>query len=181
MGTISREWVSPRLCSAPASCYAPGMSWANLKELIFQERKMLESCATMDIPQESAFESRQSALLGCYLQSKAQVDAAAAHFAQTLEWPELSPLEKFFIMGRLDFAWEIVSILNTSRTGDALLMYPSPEKSTTSELLEWLLIDIWPYGCGRFLQAHKSMAESEPVPMVRGPSQLVLSAFKCVA
>jgi hypothetical protein len=136
------------------------MCWANIKELIFQERKFLDPAAVMDFPQESAFETQQSALLASYLNTKAEVDAAISTFAQTLEWPPLTPLEKFFVAGRLDFAWEIASILNTSHEGETLITYPSPEKCTTAELLEWLLIEIWPYGCGRFLQAQRWVSES---------------------
>ncbi len=66
--------------------------------------------------------------------------------------------------GRLDFAWGIVSILNTPYDGETIISYPSPEKCTTAELLEWLLIDTWPYGCGRFLQSRKPPSDRAPVP-----------------
>ena len=120
---------------------------------------MLDPAGAFEIPLDSAFETRHSALLSYYLKTKSQVDAAVASFAQTLEWPELSPLEKFFVAARLDFAWEVVSILNTSQDREPLINYPSPERCTTAELIEWLLIDVWPYGCGRFLQAQKWAAE----------------------
>jgi len=158
------------------------MSWANLKELILQERRLLECTEAPEFPQESAFETQHSALLSCYLQTKAEVEAAIRAFAQTLEWPELKPLEKFFLVGRLDFAWETASILNTSAKGEALIAYPCPEKCTTGELLEWLLIDIWPYGCGRFLQSQKWLAEQGlsgrklPIRVAREPASV-----KCVA
>ena len=121
---------------------------------------MLDPVGDLEIFPESPFESRQSALLGCYLRTKADVDAAVKVFAETLEWPELTPLERFFLGARLDFAWEIVSVLNTAPGEDGpLIGYPSPEKCATADLLRWLLIDIWPYGCGRFLQTQKWIAE----------------------
>ena len=39
------------------------MSWANIKELLFQERKILAPSPLPDLPQETAFESQHSALL----------------------------------------------------------------------------------------------------------------------
>lgn len=158
------------------------MSWANLKELIFQERKILDPAAVLEFPQENAFESQHSALLACYLRTKSAVDAAITHFAQTLEWPEMSPVEKFFVLARLDFAWEVISIMNTSRDGESFINYPAPDRCTTAELLEWLLIDIWPYGCGRFLQAQKWIAEQGTVPRKQRPLlQPESAAAKCVA
>jgi hypothetical protein len=145
-----------------------------MKQLIFQERKILDSMSTPGLQQEPAVEAQNGALLAAYLRTKPQVDAAVAAFAETLEWPELTPLEKTFVRARLDFAWEILSILNTSRDGEPLISYPSPEKSSTAELIEWLLIDIWPYGCGRFLQTHKMAAEQAQLEQansgVSGPS-----------
>jgi hypothetical protein len=135
------------------------MSWANIKELIFQERKTLDPGIVFEMPAESAFETQHSALLGNYLKTKSQVDAAITAFSERLDWPELTALEKFFVVARLDFAWEVVSILNTSRDREPLIHYPSPDRCTTPELLQWLLIDIWPYGCGRFLQAQRWVAE----------------------
>src|ERR1041385_4223986 len=147
------------------------MSWANLKELIFQERKTLDSPATLDFTPESPFETEQSALLGCYLRTKDDVDAAVKAFSETLEWPELGPMERYFLTARLDFAWEIVSVLNTTSGEDEpLIAFPAPERGTTAQLLRWLLIDIWPYGCGRFLQTQKWLAaESDDVR----PDQIV--------
>ena len=158
------------------------MSWSNLKELIFQERKALESAVAVEFPQDSPFESQHSALLACYLRTKEQVDTAVHYFAQTLEWPELSPIERFFVVARLDFAWEIVSILNTGQSGDPLIAFPSPERSNTEGLLELLLLDIWPYGCGRFLQAQKWIAEQPSVPQMRpGVLRQETARVKCVA
>jgi hypothetical protein len=137
------------------------MSWANLREIIFEERKNIESGSSVDFFPESAFETEQSAILGCYLRTKSQVDTAISHFADTLQWPELNPQERFFIAARLDFAWEIVSILQTGHDGDPLIAYPS-ETCETADLLRWLLIEIWPYACGRFLQAQRSTAEQTP-------------------
>jgi hypothetical protein len=158
------------------------MSWANIKELIFQERKILDPAAAPEFPQDTAFETQHSALLAAYLNAKSNVDDAIRHFAETLEWPEMTPLETFFVNARLDFAWEIASILNTSRDGNPFIAYPAPDTCNTSELLEWLLIDIWPYGCGRFLQAQKWIAEQAVVPQ-REParSDQELSTVKCVA
>jgi hypothetical protein len=102
------------------------MSWANLKELIFQERKILDATNLPEFPEESAFETQQSALLASYLKTKPEVDAAVNTFAQALEWPPLTSLETFFLVARLDFAWEIVSILNTDRDGELPIAYPTP-------------------------------------------------------
>ena len=132
------------------------MSWSNIKELIFQERKLLDPGASSEFPEESPFETQQNELLAWYLRTKADVDVAVSAFAQTLEWPELKTIEKFFVRARLDFAWEVVSILNTQRDGDALIAYPCPDRCTTADLLEWLFVEIWPYGCARFLQNHKA-------------------------
>ena len=158
------------------------MSWVNIRELLFQERKALDPDPMRDFYEENAFETQHSALLASYLNTKADVDAAVTVFAQNLEWPELKPLEKFFIAARLDFAWEIASILNTARDGETLITYPSPDRCTTAELLQWLLIEIWPYGCGRFLQSQKWIAE-QPIT-VRKPRVTALPAVvraKCVA
>jgi hypothetical protein len=158
------------------------MSWANIRELLFQERKILDPGPMPDFPPESAFEIPHSGLLASYLGTKADVDAAVMMFAQNLEWPEMKPLEKFFIVARLDFAWEIVSILTTARDGETLISYPSPDRCTTAELLQWLLIEIWPYGCGRFLQSQKWITE-QPV-IARKPHVTALPAVaraKCVA
>src|ERR1051326_2208462 len=135
------------------------MSWANLKELIFQERKILDSPSAPQFPQASAFETPQSALLGAYLNTKPHVEAAVSYFARTLDWPELTPLEKFFVVARFDFAWEVLSILNTAHDGDALIAFPALETTASCDVLEWLLLDIWPYGCGRFLQAQKAVTQ----------------------
>jgi hypothetical protein len=158
------------------------MSWPNLKELIFQERKILDSTGALDLYQDSAFETQHSALLGAYLKSKSAVDSAVRHFAQTLEWPELSSQERFFLIARLDFAWEIVSVLNTTHDGERLISFPSPERTKTSDILEGLLLEIWPYGCGRFLQTQKWIAEQAmaPQPMpARGQPDPV--KVECVA
>jgi hypothetical protein len=158
------------------------MSWANVKELIFQERKILDPGVLFEMAAESAFETQNSALLGNYLNTKSQVDAAITVFSQTLEWPELSPLEKFFIVARLDFAWEVVSILNTGREREPLISYPSADRCTTPELLRWLLIEIWPYGCGRFLQAQRWIAEQASASRSQdGRSLATMSNAKCVA
>lgn len=154
------------------------MSWANIRELIFQERKLLGPAAVVEFPQESAFETQQSALLASYLATKAGVDAAVSAFAQTLEWPPLSAFEKFFVARRLDFAWEVASMLSTPHAGEALIPYPSPENCTTAELLEWLLIDVWPYGCSRFLQAQRWT--SEPSAHSKGEG-LAEQVAPCVA
>jgi hypothetical protein len=131
------------------------MSWANIRELIFQERKILDPVTRPHFQQESPFETQYSALLGHYLKTKAQIDATARCFAQTLEWPEMSEVEKFFIAARLDFAWEIASILNTFHGQDSVILFPAPTHLKTPELIEWLLIDIWPYGCTHFFQKQR--------------------------
>src|SRR5262249_25741994 len=141
------------------SCYSRFMSWANIKELIFHELKALDAPSLVEFPQESAFETQHNALLASYLRTKSDVDAAASAFAQTLDWPEMAPLVRFFIAARLEFAWEIASILNTGHEGEPLISYPTVTQFKTSDLLEWLLIEIWPYGCGRFLQNQKCLAE----------------------
>lgn len=158
------------------------MSWANIRQLLFQERKILDPGPMPDLRQDCAFETQHSALLAAYLKTKADVDAAVTMFAQTLEWPEMTPFEKLFVAARLDFAWEIASILNTARDGETLIPYPSPDRRTTAELLQWLLIEIWPYGCGRFLQAPKWIVE-KPVTL-RKPHVTTLPTVaraKCVA
>ena len=155
------------------------MSWANVRELLLQERKLLDPGGILEFPQENAFESHHSALLGCYLRTKSAVDAAIHEFAETLEWPELSPLEKFFLVARLDFAWEMASILNTTPGDEPLIEYPAPERCSTAELLKWLLIDTWPYGCGRFLQAQKYLAEEGRLEQKRADPKV--APPKCVA
>lgn len=158
------------------------MSWSNLKELIWQERKNLEITGPFEFPQESPFETQQSALLASYLKTKSHVDAVVSHFAETLEWPELSPLERYFVNARLEFAWEVVSIMNTARDGILPIEYPSAEKCRTSDLLEWLLVEIWPYGCGRFLQTQRSVGQ--PVLQARptrNQERLERTATECVA
>jgi hypothetical protein len=158
------------------------MSWSNLKELLLQERKLLETGASADYPQDSPFESQHSALLGAYLSTKAQVDRAVACFAHTLEWPEMTPLEKLFVVARLDFAWEVVSILNSPHQGRAMAGYPSADDASLSPMLEWLLVDIWPYGCGRFLNAQK-LAIEQPSALPSLPLRLAPDLLKaeCVA
>jgi hypothetical protein len=126
-----------------------------MRELLFQERKLLDSAAAPDFPRENAFETQHSALLASYLKAKPDVDAAVTVFSQTLEWPDMKPLEKFFVVARIDFAWEVASILNTARNGECLIAYPCPDTCSTAELLQWLLIEIWPYGCGKFLETQK--------------------------
>lgn len=140
------------------------MSWANIKELIFQERKLLDTSTVPDFLPENAFETQHSALLASYLRTKPNVDAVIISFAQTLEWPEMTPLERFFVNARLDFAWEIACVLNTTREGEMLIAYPASERSTTAQLLEWLLVEIWPYGCSRFLQSQRWQVEQTPIP-----------------
>ena len=135
------------------------MCWANIKELLCQERKTLALTASSEFPQESAFETQHSALLACYLKTKNSVDAAARMFSRTLQWPEMTSLEKSFVVARLDFAWEIASILDTSRDCGPFVICSAPEGRSSAELLEWLLVDIWPFGCGRFLQTQKWNAE----------------------
>lgn len=145
---------------------------------------MLDPLVSPEFPQESAFETQHSALLACYLKTKNSVDAAVRTFAETLEWPEMTHLERFFVLARLDFAWEIASILNTSRDQETFVAYPAPERRTTAELLEWLLIDIWPYGCGRFLQTQKWIAEqAPPARREREPVRVLTepAGIKCVA
>ena len=117
----------------------------------------------------------------CYLRSKSEVDDAVCSFAQTFEWPEMSPLVKFFVAARLDFAWEIASVLNTGYEGEAVIAYPALDKCKTSELLEWLLIDIWPYGCGRFLQTQKWITEQAAPEKTICRPHLESSKAKCVA
>jgi hypothetical protein len=156
-----------------------GMSWANLRELILQERKFLDPVAGVQFQQETAFETQQSALLASYLSTKQSVDAAVMAFSETLEWPELSPSERFFLVARLDFAWEVLSILNTARDGELLIVYPSAESCTTAELLQWLLIDVWPYGCSRFLQAQKWAEQSSSLNLRK--LDTAFQRQKCVA
>ena len=162
------------------------MSWANIKELIFRERKMLEPSGPMESPQVSVFENQSSALLASYLKTKSQVDAAVRYFAHTLEWPEMTHSEMFFVVARLDYAWEIASILNTTHHGEFLIGYPAPDKCNTATLLEWLLIDAWPYGCGRFLEAQMEARRWTTDPAAGGhrsgaavPDEL--DKAKCVA
>jgi hypothetical protein len=135
------------------------MSWANIRELILQERKIIGPVDLPELSPQAEFEPQQSPLLASYLDTKAGVDSAIRHFSHTLEWPEMSELEKFFVAARLDYAWEITSVLNTCHDRDRVIDYPSAEKCKPSEILEWLLIDIWPYACGRFLQARKGTSE----------------------
>jgi hypothetical protein len=101
------------------------------------------------------------------------VDDAIRHFAQTLEWPEaMSPTVRFFVSARLDYAWEIASVLNTSHGGECVIAYPPADQVKPGEILEWLLIDVWPYGCGRFLQARR-WGEEESSPSGRPRSRLL--------
>ncbi len=103
-------------------------------------------------------------------------------FSHTLEWPELSSVERFFVAARLEFAWEILSVLNTARDGEALVEYPAPEHRTTAELLQWLLLDIWPSGCGRFLQTQKWKREQAAAHSSLHPcSVLEAGQATCVA
>ncbi len=103
-------------------------------------------------------------------------------FSHTLEWPELSSLERFFVAARLEFAWEILSVLNTGKDGEALVGYPTPERCTTAELLQWLLLDIWPSGCGRFLQTQKWKREQAAASRALHPcSVLEAGQAACVA
>jgi len=147
---------------------------------------MLEPVGPIDSPQDSVFETQNSALLAYYLKTKAQVDSAIRHFARTFEWPEMTPLEKFFLAARLDFGWEVASILNTAHRGEILIGYPRPEKCSSADLLEWLLIDAWPYGCGRFLEVQmeaRTWAEQSNGSSSRrnGLAQHEIAKVKCVA
>jgi hypothetical protein len=158
------------------------MSWSNIRELILQERKAIDSPPVMEFPQETVFETQHSALLACYLRTKDEVDAAALTFAQTLEWPEMSPLVRFFMAARLEFAWEVASILGTGHEGEGLIQYPVGTQCKTCELLEWLLIDIWPYGCGRFLQSQRSVAEpAQTAVRMATPISPRLAKAECAA
>jgi hypothetical protein len=157
------------------------MSWANIRELIFHERKVLGTVAPPEFFRQSAFEALHSPLLAGYLETKSSVDAAIRQFAQRLEWPELSEVERFFIAARLEYAWEIVSVMNTSHDREQIIEFPSPEKSKTAEILEWLLIDIWPYGCGRFLQAQKRIAEEPERRGRNAPGSVSFTPFSCLA
>jgi hypothetical protein len=158
------------------------MSWANLKEVILQERKQFEVAAGIDFPQESIFESEHSAMLAAYLKTKGPVEGAISYFAERLDWPELSPIEKFFVLARLDFAWEVVSILDSSHDGEPVVGYPSGSTRNSSDLLEWLLIDLWPFGCARFLHTQK-MAVEQPNEIAPPPLSLPseLTKAECVA
>jgi hypothetical protein len=158
------------------------MSWADLKELILQERKTLDPTAILEFPQEGPFETQQSALLECYVRTKNDVDAAIRTFAETLEWPELTPLESHFLGARLDFALEILSVLDTvSPDEESLIAYPPADRCTTAHLLRWLLIDIWPHGCGRFLQTQKWLAEEEMADMPQPKPSMTSLASASVA
>jgi hypothetical protein len=134
------------------------MSWANVRELILQERKVL---GQVDLPatRASVFANQQNQLLASYLDTKSSVDDAIRQFARSFEWPELSGIQRFFVAARLDYAWEIASVLNTCHDRSRIIDYPELDESKPSEILEWLLIDIWPYACGRFLQSRRQAAE----------------------
>jgi hypothetical protein len=134
------------------------MTWASIRDLIFQQRQLLNTTATVEFPQESVFETQSSAFLASYLQTQSRVDAVVGYFARRLEWPETTLLEKCFILGRLDFAWEVASSLD-SDNATIPIACPDIDKSKTAELLEWLLVDVWPYGCSRFLATQNSMPD----------------------
>lgn len=143
---------------------------------------MLETEGDFEFPRESAFESQHSGLLAAYLRTKSQIDALLVHFAQTLEWPELVPLERFFIAARLEFAWEVASMLGTAHQDSELISVPKTEKGRTPEVLEWLLIDVWPHGCARFLQKQKAaMQQGSALQTAETPIHFEPAHAECVA
>jgi hypothetical protein len=123
---------------------------------------VLDPFVRPDFGPESAFDTQHGALLAHYLKTKAEVDASIRCFAQTLEWPQMSEVEKFFLAPRLDFAWEVSSLLNTFHEHQQVIMFPPPAVVKTPEVIEWLLIDIWPYGCGHFFQKHRWLEDQAP-------------------
>jgi hypothetical protein len=138
------------------------MCWAEMRGLIDQERRALHPTTSPEFSPVSPFETRDSALLAAYLSSKAQVESAIREFARTRAWPALNDHERLFLAWRLNFAWEITSILHLLEAQYGVSSYPMTELMRPEEVIEWMLIDVWPYGCGHYLQRKRFAVPAVP-------------------
>ncbi len=139
---------------------------------------MLGCLTQLEFPQESPFESQYSALLAYYRKTQGRIDDAVRWFGWTREWPEMTELEKFFLAGRLDFACEVLESGVSAPETPVFAELPSGDGVTTADLLEWLLIKMWPTGAKKFLQNCRLQMRSRPktdiTVLIRKPPALII-------
>jgi hypothetical protein len=78
------------------------------------------------------------------------IKAGVIEWSETWTRPEFAGDVEFFFLFRLSLASHVIGVANTGRLGTHL--QPSPEPKNKSEVLRWLLIDVWDRIGSNYLQ-----------------------------
>ena len=117
------------------------MTWPELSALIsrsvlqFPDPPLLELPVTPLLPTTFLQEERRT---------HAIVDATVRRFSRDKDWPEMTPVERYFVAQRLHFVSPFLKLLAFSKRGEADQIFPnSPPEIADETQIEWLLNEAW--------------------------------------
>jgi len=76
--------------------------------------------------------------------TRASVEAVVRIFSRDRAWPEMSPVERYFVAQRIRFVSPFVKLLAFPKRGETDQIFPNSASEIADETqIEWLLNEAW--------------------------------------